>query len=129
MSTLVLPTGPPHSLRGEGGLESGWGVGRESGGGRGLPAGVPEHEATRLGALRGCGARGNPNRAYWHRTTIPLIDYNVCPLTRSGLLLTKAEELLEGLWHIANCISRPVVHPHWVIVTGNASNNDDRVCC
>ena len=30
---------------------------------------------TRLSALPGCGARGNPNRAYRRYTAIPLIDY------------------------------------------------------
>ena len=55
----------------------GWGVGWERGGGRGAPA-MPEHEAAGLSAMRGSGARGNPNRAYRRYTAIPLIDYVVC---------------------------------------------------
>ena len=38
---------------------------------------MPEHEAAGLSAMRGSGARGNPNRAYRRYTAIPLIDYVV----------------------------------------------------
>ena len=54
----------------------GWGVGWERGGGRGAPA-MPEHEAAGLSAMRGSGARGNPNGAYRRYTATPLIDYVV----------------------------------------------------
>ena len=36
---------------------------------------MPEHEAAGLSAMRGSGARGDPNRAYRRYTAIPLIDY------------------------------------------------------
>ena len=38
---------------------------------------MPEHEAAGLSAMRGSGARGDPNRAYRRYTAIPLIDYVV----------------------------------------------------
>jgi hypothetical protein len=55
----------------------GGGGGGGRGGGRGAPA-MPEPEAAGLSAMRGSGARGNPNRAYRRYTAIPLTDYIVC---------------------------------------------------
>ena len=44
---------------------------------------MPEHEAAGLSAMRGSGARGNPNRAYRRYTAIPLIDYIMCGTPRT----------------------------------------------